>query len=149
MLIALAVVCAIIVRRPISRFIHKVPGKDLTIGVRVGDLFDGNSDVVVSANRSFDTDMKSGLISPNSIQGQFAIRFFNSNTDEIDKIIDPQLAELEGEENPTAIGKKKLYPLGTVVKVPSHGRIFYFVAMAELNENGNARATPRRVEDAL
>src|SRR5438309_1376785 len=57
-----AAIYVVITRRPITRFSYKVPGKDYVIEVRIGDIFDGNSDVIISANTTFDTNMANGLI---------------------------------------------------------------------------------------
>lgn len=148
-MLVLAVVWVVFTRRPITRFVHKVAGKDVTIEVCIGDLFDGNNDVVVSANTSFDTDMASGLIDTASVQGQFATRFFNANTANIDVQLEGQLNAVDGVINAQLPGKQTEYPIGTVAKVTSHNRTFYFVAMAGFNAEGTAHSTPRDVEDAL
>ena len=41
------------------------------------------------------------------------------------------------------------YPMGTTILVNTHGKTFYFVAMAELNEQGTASTAPRSVEKAM
>lgn len=146
---ALAVCWVLLTRRPITRFCYKLPGKDLTVEVRIGDLFDGSNDVIVSTNSTFDTDMASGLIDTDSIQGQVATKFFNANTAEIDRQIELGLAHVEGTQKADAKGKKVEYPIGTVAMVKSHNRTFYFVAMSRLNAQGNASSSPRDVEDAL
>lgn len=148
-MIAVAICWVVATRRPITRFVRKLPGKDYAIEVRVGDLFDGSNDVIVSTNTTFDTDMASGLIDTDSIQGQVATRFFNANTAEIDRQLDAELAGADGEVRPDARGKKIEYKIGTVAQVKSHNRTFYFVAMSRLNAQGNAAATPREIEDAL
>lgn len=149
LMVALAVVWVVATRRPIIRFLYKLPNKDLKIEVRIGDLLEGSSDVIVSTNTTFDTDMASGLIDTDSIQGQVATQFFNANTAEIDRQLDLGLATVEGTARADANGKKFEYPIGTVVKVKSHNRTFYFVAMSRLNDAGNAGSLPREIEDAL
>ncbi|MBY5751789.1 macro domain-containing protein [Rhizobium leguminosarum] len=148
-MIAFAIVWVASTRRPITRFSYKIPGKDLSVEVRIGDLFDGTNDVIVSTNTTFDTDMASGLIDTDSIQGQVATRFFNANTAEIDRQLELDLAQILSVERQDAKGKKLEYPIGTVARVKSHNRTFYFVAMSRLNANGNAISLPREVEDAL
>lgn len=146
----LAIVYVIANRRPISRISHKIPGKDYIIEVRIGDLFDGKGDVIVSTNTTFDTNMANGLISTDSIQGQVATRFFQSNTDEIDRQLDLELKKrTDGVGRLDAPGKKTEYPIGAVVKVKAHGRTFYFVAMSRLNAAGTAGSSLRNIEDAL
>ena len=146
---ALAVCWVIGTRLPITRFSYKLSGKDLAVEVRIGDLFDGINDVIVSTSTTFDTDMAGGLIDTDSIQGQVATKFFNANTDEIDRQLDLGLATVQGTVREDAAGKKIEYPIGTVVKVKSHNRPFYYVAMSRLNDAGNAGSSPRDVEDAL
>lgn len=145
----IAVLWVLATRRPITRFAYKVPGKDFIVEVRIGDLFDGSNDVIVSTNTTFDTDMASGLIDTASIQGQVATRFFNANTAEIDRQLSLDLATAPGVPRPNAPGKNMEYPIGTVARVKSHSRTFYFVAMSRLNDQGNASSTLREIEDAL
>lgn len=145
----LALLVVLTTRRPITRFAYKIPGRDFTVAVRIGDLFDGDNDVIVSANTTFDTDMASGLIDTDSVQGQVATRYFNANTAEIDRQLALDLAAARGKRRSGAPGKTTEYPIGTVARVRSHNRTFYFVAMSRLNDQGNAAATPREIEDAL
>ena len=139
----------VITRRPITRASYKLPNKDYVVEVRIGDVFDGSNDVIVSANTTFDTSMANGLIATDSLQGQVATRFFQSNTDEIDKQLERELANVSAQQRDEAPGKLLEYPIGTVARVRSHGRIFYFVAMARLSANGTASSSLREVEDAL
>jgi hypothetical protein len=136
-------------RRPVMKIAYKIPQKDFVIDVRIADLFDQNADFVISTSTTFDTDMSSGLISPQSLQGQVALRFFQGNTNEIDRQIEQGLASIPFSHRASARGKSKEYPIGTTVKVEGHGRSFYFVAMSRLNDAGTAASTIRDVEDAL
>jgi hypothetical protein len=148
-MITFAICWVVVRRRPITRFTYKVPTKDFSIEVRIGDLFDNNNDVIVSTNTTFDTDMASGLIDTDSVQGQVATRFFNANTLEIDRQLATDLAAVQGTTRANAPGKQMEYPIGTVARVRSHNRTFYFVAMSRLNAQGTASATARDIEDAL
>lgn len=148
-MVVLAVAYVVITRRPITRVSYKVPGRDYVVEVRIGDIFGGSNDVVVSTNTTFDTSMANGLIATDSLQGQVATRFFQANTEEIDRQLDLDLANVEGSPRPDAPGKKVEYPIGTVARINAHGRTFYFVAMSRLNDQGTAGTTLREVEDAL
>jgi hypothetical protein len=139
----------VITRRPASRVSYKMPQKDCTLEVKIGDIFTETGDAVISANTTFDADISGGLISANSLQGQLALRVFQGNTAEIDRQLNAQLAHVEGVDRPDAPGKKKEFPIGTVAKVTTPGRSFYFVAMSRLNEHGTAKSTVRNIEDAL
>jgi hypothetical protein len=147
-ILLLSVAHVLVTRRPVSRVTYKVPKKDLCYEVRIDDLFACPGEIVVSAGTTFDTDVASGLIAPNSIQGQLSHRFFNDNTEELDRQIE---VSLDGVPSEQAIspGKRKRYPIGTVAKVNAHGKNFYLLAMAELNEHGNAQSSPEMVDEAL
>jgi len=146
-LLAVAATLVVITRRPVTRVTYKLPKKDYSYVVCVGDLFDCNADIVVSCNTTFETDMSSGRISPQSLQGQLATRFFDGKTDEIDKQIQKALKGVAAVESEP--GKRKRYPIGTVAKVTSHGTNFYLLAMAELNDHGTARSSVPMVDTAL
>jgi hypothetical protein len=136
-------------RRPLTRTKYKLPQKDCTIEVKIGDLFSEEGDIVISTNTTFDTDLSSGLIADDSLQGQMALRVFKGKTEEIDRQIAKELAHAAHKDRPSAPGKKREYPIGTVAKVTTAERNFYLVAMATLNDQGTASSTLRGIEDAL
>ena len=117
--------------------------------VKIGDIFSEAGDIVVSTSTTFDTDIASGLISPNSLQGQLALKFFQGNTAEIDRQLTLGLRGTQSITNAAAPGKKNEYPIGTVAKVISGNTTFYFLAMSRLNSSGTASSSLRDVEDAL
>jgi hypothetical protein len=136
-------------RLPVKRIRYKVPRKDFGYEVRIGDIFDADGEIVISSNSTFDTDMSDGLIHPNSMQGQFAARMFDGRTQDIDKQLDESLAGLPFEETSRKRGKSRRYEIGTVAKVRAHGKNFYFVAMAHMNEFGNAESNIAFIDKAL
>lgn len=137
-------------RRPVSRISYKIPKRDFSYDVVIGNLLETKcSNVVISTNTTFDTDIASGLISPDSLQGQLAFRYFNSNTAEMDRQIAESLKGTESVEHPSGRGKKKRYPIGTIAKLEAHGKTFFFIAMSELNEEGNARSSVRMIDEAV
>lgn len=144
-----SIIYVIFTRRPISKFVYKIPKKDYALEVKICDLFSEAGDIVISSSTTFDTDLSNGLISPESLQGQFALQVFNGNTAEIDTQLDAALQDIAFSERSNAPGKTREYPIGTVAKVKSHGKTFYFVAMSRLNDHGTAKSTVRDIEDAL
>jgi len=148
-LIALAIIFVIFTRRPVSRVSYKVPKKDYTFEVKISDLFKESGEIIISSNTTFDTDMSSGLISTNSLQGQFATQFFNGQTIEIDRQIEESLASENYIEVDGKPGKRKKYPLGTVARVSAHGKNFYFLAMSDINSEGTAFSNVRMLDEAL
>jgi hypothetical protein len=148
-MVGFAMLYVVITRRPIMRVSYKIPGRDYAVEVRIGDIFSGTNDVIVSTNTTFDTSMANGLIATDSLQGQVATRFFQTNTDEIDRQLSADLKKTIGTPRADAPGKDIEYPIGTVARLKSQERTFYFVAMSRLNAAGTASSSFRDVEDAL
>ncbi len=138
-LLASAVI-AIYFRRPISSICVPFPSSDFAIEVRIGDIFEAGGAVMVSANTTFEADVASGKIASNSLQGQFTARYF---TGDQSGLIEQINKALEG------IGGTAPFPMGTTIPITTHGKTFYFTAMAELNDQGNASTTTDNVLRAL
>ena len=138
--LALSVVISIIFRRPVTSIELKLPTRDICIEVRIGDLFEATEAVVISANTIFEADVANGKIALDSLQGQFTTAYFPGDQTELIEKIDEGLEKIEGEAP---------YAMGTVVPINTHGKAFYFTAMAELNEDGNASTTVKDVQKAM
>lgn len=148
-LIALAIFYVLSTRRPVSRIRYKVPQKDLAFEVVIGDIFKMDGEIVVSTSSTFDTDMSSGLISTNSLQGQLAIKYFNGQTSEIDRQINTSLALEHCIINSKRPGKTKEYSIGTVAKLTAHSKNFYLVAMSHMDASRNASSDLKIIDEAL
>lgn len=135
--------------RPVSRIVYKIHSRDLSVEVKIGNLLDANGGIVISSNATFDTDIACGLISMNSLQGQFATRFFEGNTIEIDSQIERSLAHSPSAPINRPFGKQLEYEIGTVAQVNSHGNAYYFLAMSKLNDQRNAYSSIEMIDTAL
>jgi hypothetical protein len=138
--IAISALLAIISRRPIRKVSIKLPQKDVIIEVRIGNLFDVTGAIMISTNTVFEADVAGGKIDQNSLQGQFTAKYYTGDQNTLISAIDAELKKLAGSAP---------YPMGTVVPITTHGKTFYFTAMATLNDKGNAASTPNDVEQAL
>lgn len=138
--LALSILIAIAIRRPIHSISIPFPKHDFVIEVRVGNLFEVVGSIMISTNTRFEADVSGGKISPDSLQGQFTGKYFTGNQTELISSISRELKQM---------GESELYPLGTTIPISTHGKTFYFTAMANLNEMGNAETTPENVKIAL
>lgn len=143
------VVYSIVRVRPVQRISYRVSGRDICIDVRIGDLLNASGEIVISTNTTFDTEMASGLISPQSLQGQFATRMFRGNTNAIDQQLQASLARQRGTNRDNAPGKNVEYEVGAIGRVATHGNNYYFLAMARLNDQGTAHSSTKMIEHAL
>ena len=147
-MLIVSVLYVLFTRRPVRRVVYRVPKKDFCYEVRIANLLDSPENIVISTNTTFDTDIANGLIAPDSVQGQFTTRFFDGNTAELDRQIGESLKDVPSEAA-SSPGKKKRYPVGTVAKVKAHGKIFYLLAMAELNQHGTAKSSLLMIDHSL
>lgn len=148
LLIAPALLYGLSARFPVRSVRYKPSKKDYSYEIRIGDLFESPESVVVSTSTTFDTDISSGLIAADSLQGQLTQRLLNGKTDDLDRQISAALKGLTFSDA-VSPGKRKRYPIGTVAHVTINGKCFYFLAMSELNQSGNARMPPGAYEEAL
>lgn len=145
----IALIASIYANRPISRIGLKVPGKDLSIEVKVGDIFKLKGGKFISSNTTFDTDISQGIISKKSLQGQFTQKFFHDNLNGLDKAIENSIGGKIHTISTKTFGKLKRYEIGTVAKLELSDERFYFVAMSDLTDEGNAITSKENIEKSL
>ena len=127
---------------------HTFNDTDVAITIHVGDIFRLRGAYVISSNTTFDTDMSSGLISRESLQGQFTKRYY----DRVRHLDDELEKSLQAEKYTTDQSKPKKdrrYEIGTVAKVFPRDQLAYFVAIAELNSSGVAYSSLDNVRESL
>jgi len=139
----------ILTRRPVKKIAYKYPGQDLIIEVRIGNLFEVSGQKIISTNTTFDTDIANGIISAKSIQGQFTNIFYSGNLVALDAELNRGLMGISNSLIQKNGGKNLRYEFGTTVKINLSGQFFYWVAMADLNSNNNAKTSLRNVTAAL
>lgn len=149
LLVILGVIVVVFTRRPIKRIIYKYPGQDLKIEVRIDDLFKVPGQKVISTNTTFDTDISSGIISTNSLQGQFTQKFYQGDLPKLDAELQQALHGVPHTSIQKQAGKTSRYEFGTTVKFKLADQYFYWFAMSDLNSNNNARTTLKNVNHAL
>jgi len=148
-LLLIGILAVIFTRRPVKKIKYKYPGQDLTIEVCIGDLFSIPGQKVISTNTTFDTDIANGIISPNSLQGQFTQKFYPGDLPKLDAELDRGLKKMPHKEIEKEAGKTNRYDLGTTVKIKLADQYFYWFAMADLNANNTATTNLKKVTQAL
>ena len=145
----IGLLAVIFTRRPVKKIKYKYPGQDLTIEVQIADFFSVPGQKVISTNTTFDTDIANGIISMNSLQGQFTQKYFPGELAKLDKDIDEQLKDVHHKDVHKNGGKLKRYEFGTTVKFKIADQIFYWFAMADMNANNNAVSRPKHLAQGL
>lgn len=134
---AISTLAAIILTIPPLDVVEKIQGKDISIRILVGNIFNQLGDMVVSTNSTFDTTFKKDFISPNSIQGQLTKKEYDK-IEHLDQEIDAELQNVVPVKVHERIGSKnKQYDIGTIIKL-NHRSGFksYWMALADVNEHG-------------
>ena len=139
--------------RPVRAVSCREATTDLRIDIKIGDIFEEEGVLIVGTNTTFDTRTDDGTISPKSIQGQYTTRFFTAGVQDLDRQINETLQTIDVVEERTTkekpFGKRKVYPLGTVVPIHAGERKAYFYAMAHFNATKRAQVRTTEFLDAL
>lgn len=144
----LGVSIAFWINRPLHVVSCKLSGRDVRITIGVGDIFKNQGALVVGTNCTFDTDT-SGIIDPNSIQGQFTKIYYDSPA-HMDRDLENELDRLESTPISTPkAGKQRSYPIGTVARLRTRDRSAYLVAIARLNSRNVAEGSFDDLKTAL
>ena len=136
----IAIILSIVIRRPIKYISITFSEYDISIDVRIADLFNMSGATMISSNTIFEADVAGGKIATESLQGQFTAKYFTGNQTELINKINEELE---------AINQTAPYPMGTTIPIHTHGKTFYFTAMATIGENGNASSTITDIKNAL
>ena len=135
--------------RLILSFTHQLHNRDILIQVIVGDILKMKGDYVIGSNVTFDTVLDKNFISPKSIQGQFTKKYYD-NVAHLDNDLDGSLKDQAHEvDSNRHAGKQKRYPIGTVARISPKNQTAYFLAIAEINDRGNATGTYENLKVAL
>ena len=149
---AIGLLIACFLSRPKKVFRCQLKGRDVTIEIRIADAFEVSGDLVVPINTTFDTDLDGRIPKAHSIQGEFIRRYYDAEVSHLDLDIDEAL----GKENycykeppEKTRGKKRRYPIGTVIQLERKERLFYLVANTHINNNGVASTSIENLRESL
>ncbi len=142
-LLLIALIWIIIENWPQTEFSFPLKNRDIKISLLIGDLFNHDGHLVIPINTSFDTSFEGDLISRNSTQGQFTIKYFKEPRF-LDTDIQTSLTGLQPiEQLPNkAKGNKFKYEIGKVIKLKlQNDRYAYLSASSDINDHGVAQTS--------
>jgi hypothetical protein len=140
---------AALARRPHLTISHKLNGRDVSIGISVGDVFSFSGAVVIGSNTTFDTRISNNLISKHSVQGGFTNTYYDDER-QIEAELSAALNNLPFEQLPgQRAGNSKRFAIGTCVALHPKNRTGYLLAIAHINEHGVASGTFEDLKVAL
>lgn len=150
--LVIGIIAGLIRALPKLSFSAQISKTDTFVEIRVTDMFAVDASYIMGTTCTFDTSLEE-IISPHSTQGQFTERFFDS-VQQLNAQLESSLKGIhykELTEEEKNIGKKFLYPFGTVAKVEGKNkRNAYLAAFMTLNEKGaGGKAEPEDFNDTL
>jgi len=146
----IGILIAIVLAKPSLSFERKLINRDISIEIAIGNLFNQKGSLIISSNTTFDTHISKDLISETSTQGQFTKIIYCGNESKLDNEISLELNNIQPEILlGNRRGKNKKYPIGTTVRLDHQNRIFYLLAIANINEYGVASSTYDDFRQAL
>lgn len=137
---------------PKTVYAHKLKERDVTIEMRVADVFKMSASLVVPVNTFFDNDLAGKVLKTSSIQSQFIRKYYAGETKDLDLAVNKQLSNSNYPYKTTVnktLGKRKEYEIGTTIQIERQNRLFYLVALTRLNEEGRALGSLQNLHDAL
>lgn len=130
-------------------------GRDVSIEIRIGDLFRTPGSLIVGTNTTFDTRIGPGMIEEASVQGQFTRRHYGT-PEALDVVLNDALKREQALSQidikhltDGRSGKTERYPIGTTVRLEPKGAIAYLFAMADMTTHFTAVTTPNDVSTSL
>ena len=150
--VILGFLSAAIWSRPKTVFSYQLNNRDVAIEVRISNAFQVLGDLVVPINTTFDTDFDGKILQARSIQGEFTRRIYDSEVSHLDLDIENELAKENysyDEPSEKTRGKKRQYPIGTVIQLKKGGELFYLVTNSHINNHGVASTTIEDLSESL
>lgn len=148
-LLGLSVLAGLWVSRPRFHISHRLHDMDIVLEIIVADMFKLRGQYVIGTNTTFDTTLGMNFISPKSLQGQFTRKYYD-DVAHLDSDLEAVLRlETHQTDNTRTKGKNKKYQMGTVAKISPKSQTAYFVAIADMNDHGNAQSTFENLKKSL
>jgi len=117
---------------PKKKLNRKFIASNTSIEIFVGDIFDEKGNFAIGSSNYFDTNFE---IANLSLKSQLINRCFNSDTTDVDRLIEQSLTEqcIAGEiDLSKTIGKQQKFPIGTTVRLNQNNRQIYVFVISEL-----------------
>ncbi|WP_147268702.1 macro domain-containing protein [Sphaerisporangium album] len=139
--------------RPRKHIVQSFSHPDVTIEIRIGDIFEQDAHLAIGASDTFDTDTTDDLIiSSKSVIGQCLKRVFSGDRRRMDAEIRAALRSVSpvaAEPTGAKLGKLKRYSIGTVAVLGGPERRIFAVAYSIMGNDLISRSTVNYLWQAL
>lgn len=150
-LVLISLVFAVIQNSPRLSVSCSLSSPNVTIEIKIGDIFEEKGNLVIGFNDVFDTELGE-VISKSSIQGQFLKRVYENKQDELDVDIETVLQEhisdrsLDPDKNR---GKAWRYPIGTTITLVYNQRLYFLTAYGYMKNDLTVESNSESISKSL
>ncbi|GHO98774.1 hypothetical protein KSF_088220 [Reticulibacter mediterranei] len=131
--------------RPKKAISHQLSVPDTKITIKVGDLFQEDSNLVIGVSDAFDTEL-GDIIKPTSIQGQCLTSIYQNDRIRLDQDINTALQGISGKiDKQKTRGKNKRYPIGTVATLSVGTKKYFYSAYSYMGNNLKCESDIKRL----
>ena len=123
---------------------EKLVKTDISIEIRVGNIFKLSGDLIIATNTTFDTTN----LSSESLLGQCCKNYYNKK-DHFNHDLEKALKGERGSLIQNGGEGEMRYEFGTVVKITIQDQVIYLVAIDELNEDREVSSSLEDVRQSL
>lgn len=128
----------------------RIKGTDISIEVKVGNLFRQKGNKIIGVNTNFDTRVDNNYINPDSVHGQFINKYYKNNVNKLDLEI---LTELNSKQiintNCCTGGKQNRYKIGETIRIQNKNEDFFLLAYSDLNTDWCTTCTYDDIQNAI
>jgi len=115
---------------PYSQINISLPSTISKLKIKFGDIFEGDGLIVIPVNEFFDSEIGGGYVSENSLHGKFILQILNGDSVRFNGLVDESLKDLSPPFIKRTGGRRRRYPIGTVVKMDINGIRYLLVALS-------------------
>lgn len=130
----------------------KIDGTDISLEIKVADVFDLPGAVIIPSSVTFDTSLADNVIHPKSIIGQFIKKYYSSDGHfdrDVQKALNgvDSIRTIASADKP--LGKRKEYHVGTCIRVQVGEIAAYIVGIGKYSAQMTTSATLADLQNAL
>lgn len=128
----------------------RIKGSDITIEVKVGNIFNQKGNKVIGVNTNFDTKVDNNFINPDSLHGQFINRYYKNNINKLDSEILTALTGRNIISNQSCNnGKTNRYKIGETIRIQHVDIDFFLLAYSDLSSDWCTTCSYDDIQEAI
>lgn len=135
---------------PKSFFTEKVQNRDVSVSIKIGDIFNIEGALIVPINDRLDCDNNGIVEKSNSILKYFINKVYNKTHSHLQTDINQHIEDQEDWYKSFEISQNPIkYKIGTVVPLFRDEKQYYLLCSSTLNQHGKSKTTKDDLRNSL